>query len=186
MAPDRRQSGVPGEGERRMMRRTSDADRERVARLLRRRWIEGYLSLETFELRLGRAYAAQHGPELGALVGDLPRLRSGAVALRDALGRWMDAAFPKRPVQITFPPASRTTGGFSWDAARSPTSFSTIARSRGGTPSCAETETPGCFWTSDPPTEPGSMAGGFARPRLQWETGSRSDTCTWCSRAVGA
>ncbi len=112
MAPDRRQSGVPGEGERRMMRRTSDADRERVARLLRRRWIEGYLSLETFELRLGRAYAAQHGPELGALVGDLPRFRSGAVALRDALGRWMDAAFPKRPVQITFPPASRTTGGF--------------------------------------------------------------------------
>jgi hypothetical protein len=94
------------------MRRTSDADRERVARLLRRRWIEGYLSLETFELRLGRAYAAHHGGELSALVGDLPRLRSRAVALRDGLVRWLDAAFPKRPVAITFPPASRTTGGF--------------------------------------------------------------------------
>ena len=94
------------------MRRTSDADRERVARLLRRRWIEGYLSLETFELRLGRAYAAHHGGELSALVGDLPRLRSRAVALRDGLVRWLDAAFPKRPVAITFPPASRATGGF--------------------------------------------------------------------------
>ena len=94
------------------MRRTSDADRERVARLLRRRWIEGYLSLETFELRLGRAYAAHHGAELGALVGDLPRLRSRAAALRDGVVRWLDAAFPKRPVTIAFPPASRTAGGF--------------------------------------------------------------------------
>jgi hypothetical protein len=95
-----------------MMRRTSDADRERVARQLRRRWLQGYLSLDTFEVRLGRAYAAHTGAELEAVVGDLPRFRSHVVDWRDALVRWLDAAFPKRAVTIALPPASRAAGGF--------------------------------------------------------------------------
>src|SRR4030081_3519262 len=92
-----------GEGEGGMMRRTSDADRERVARQLRRRWLQGYLSLDTSEVRLGRAYAAHTGAELEAVVGDLPRFRSHVVAWRDALVRWLDAAFPKRAVTLALP-----------------------------------------------------------------------------------
>jgi hypothetical protein len=95
-----------------MMRRTSDADRERVARQLRRRWLEGYLSLDTFEVRLGRAYAAHTGAELDAVVGDLPRVWSRVGVWRDALMRWLDAAFPKRAMTVAFPPASRAPGGF--------------------------------------------------------------------------
>jgi len=92
--------------------RTSAADRERVARLLRRRWLQGYLSLDTFELRVGRAYAAHTAPELGALVGDLPGFSARVAAWLDALARAVETAFPRRPVSLAFPPASHAAGGF--------------------------------------------------------------------------
>jgi hypothetical protein len=39
--------------------RASDDARERTAALLRRRWGEGYLSLETFERRVADVYRAR-------------------------------------------------------------------------------------------------------------------------------
>jgi hypothetical protein len=53
--------------------RASDRDRERAVALLRERCVEGYLSVETFEHRLGHALRARSAGELRALVADLAR-----------------------------------------------------------------------------------------------------------------
>jgi hypothetical protein len=55
--------------------RASDRDRERAVALLRARCVEGYLSVETFEYRLGRALAARTALELRLLVADIGRAR---------------------------------------------------------------------------------------------------------------
>jgi hypothetical protein len=55
--------------------RASDRDRERAVALLRARCVEGYLSVETFEHRLGRALRARSAGELRALVADVARSR---------------------------------------------------------------------------------------------------------------
>jgi hypothetical protein len=55
--------------------RASDRDRERAVALLRARCVEGYLSVETFEYRLGRALRARSAGELRALVADIARSR---------------------------------------------------------------------------------------------------------------
>jgi hypothetical protein len=55
--------------------RVSDDERERAVALLRARCVEGYLSMETFEYRLGRALAARSAIELRQLVVDLVRIR---------------------------------------------------------------------------------------------------------------
>jgi hypothetical protein len=55
--------------------RASDRDRERAVALLRERCVEGYLSVETFEHRLGRALRARSAGELRALVADVARNR---------------------------------------------------------------------------------------------------------------
>lgn len=52
--------------------RASDADRERVATLLRENYTEGRLTLEEFQERLEQAYAAKTFGELGLLTRDLP------------------------------------------------------------------------------------------------------------------
>ena len=52
--------------------RASDADRERVARLLRDHAVTGRLSTEDLDERSGRAFAARTLGELDALVADLP------------------------------------------------------------------------------------------------------------------
>ena len=57
------------------MMRASDRDRERAVALLRARCVEGYLSVETFEYRLGRALRARSAGELRALVADIARSR---------------------------------------------------------------------------------------------------------------
>ncbi len=88
----------------REVQRASDAERERVAGVLRRRWSEGYLSLDTFEVRVGRAYGARSLVELRALLSDLPRLGGRAVGLRDTAARWLDAAFPRRMEVLPPPP----------------------------------------------------------------------------------
>jgi hypothetical protein len=55
--------------------RVSDDERERAVALLRARCVEGYLSMETFEFRLGRALTARSVIELRQLVADLVRIR---------------------------------------------------------------------------------------------------------------
>jgi Domain of unknown function (DUF1707)/FHA domain len=55
--------------------RVSDDERERAVALLRARCVEGYLSMETFEYRLGRALSARSVVELRQLVADLVRIR---------------------------------------------------------------------------------------------------------------
>jgi hypothetical protein len=55
--------------------RASDRDREQAVALLRARCVEGYISVETFEYRLGRALAARTALELRLLVADLARMR---------------------------------------------------------------------------------------------------------------
>jgi hypothetical protein len=55
--------------------RASDRDRERAVALLRERCVEGYLSVETFEHRLGRVLRARSLAELRVLVADVARHR---------------------------------------------------------------------------------------------------------------
>jgi hypothetical protein len=55
--------------------RASDRDRERAVALLRARCLEGYLSVDTFEHRLGRVLRARSLAELRVLVGDVTRQR---------------------------------------------------------------------------------------------------------------
>jgi FHA domain/Domain of unknown function (DUF1707) len=55
--------------------RASDDERERAVALLRARCVEGYLSMETFEYRLGRALEARSAIELRQLVADIVRIR---------------------------------------------------------------------------------------------------------------
>ena len=57
------------------MMRASDRDRERAVALLRARCVEGYLSVDTFEHRLGRVLRARSLTELRVLVGDVTRQR---------------------------------------------------------------------------------------------------------------
>jgi hypothetical protein len=54
--------------------RCSDADRERVAGLLRRHCADGRLSLVELEERLGEAFGARTTTELHAALRDLPPL----------------------------------------------------------------------------------------------------------------
>ena len=65
--------------------RTSDAEREQVAAILRAAVSEGRLSLEEGDERLARAYAARYRDELEPLTTDLP---GGGW---DALGRTPEA-----------------------------------------------------------------------------------------------
>ena len=57
------------------MMRASDRDRERAVALLRARCVEGYLSVDTFEYRLGRVLGARSLAELRVLVADVARRR---------------------------------------------------------------------------------------------------------------
>lgn len=52
--------------------RASDADRDQVASVLREHHAQGRLTLEEFQERLERAYAAKIFGELDAVVADLP------------------------------------------------------------------------------------------------------------------
>jgi hypothetical protein len=53
--------------------RVSDRDRERAIALLRARCVDGYLSVETFEHRLGRVLHARSAAELRVLLADVAR-----------------------------------------------------------------------------------------------------------------
>jgi len=62
--------------------RTSDAEREQVAKILRAAMTEGRLTLEEGEERLGAVYAAKFRDELLPLTADLPE--NGRRALAEA------------------------------------------------------------------------------------------------------
>lgn len=54
--------------------RTSERARERTATLLRRRWEQGYMSLDTFERRLDATFRAKDEMQLARVSVDLPAL----------------------------------------------------------------------------------------------------------------
>jgi hypothetical protein len=66
--------------------RASDAERERVATLLRRHAADGRLDVDELDERLQRAYAARTRSDLVALTADLPDVAPGE-APRPARGR---------------------------------------------------------------------------------------------------
>jgi hypothetical protein len=67
--------------------RTSDERRERVVGLLGRRFEEGYLSTDTFEVRADLALASREERELDVLVADLPPASNWRDTLARVLGR---------------------------------------------------------------------------------------------------
>ena len=67
--------------------RASDADRERVADLLRRHCASGRLSAEELEERLERAYGARTLGDLAVATADLPREPDRSPAEREAARR---------------------------------------------------------------------------------------------------
>jgi len=79
--------------------RASDDAREHTAALLRRRWGEGYLSLETFERRVADVYRARSAEQLAGLTADLP-----AVGLLARLRQWrLGTPAPAPPEGLRLP-----------------------------------------------------------------------------------
>jgi FHA domain-containing protein/uncharacterized protein DUF1707 len=73
--------------------RASDRDRDRAVAVLRARCVEGYLSVETFEHRLGLALGARTAGQLRALVADVARVRR-------PLLRWRSRRAPAAAVAL--------------------------------------------------------------------------------------
>ena len=69
--------------------RASDAERERVATLLREGAAEGRITLEELSERLELAYAARTHPELEATVEDLPARDAALADTRPRAARWI-------------------------------------------------------------------------------------------------
>jgi hypothetical protein len=80
--------------------RASDHDREEALALLRARCAQGYLSVDTFEQRVERAFGARTVSELRGLVSDLTGERS---RLRRALPRFGRAGGATDAVAIGLP-----------------------------------------------------------------------------------
>ncbi len=76
--------------------RASDADRDRIAEILREALAEGRLTAEEHTERVGAVYAARTHEELEPLVGDLPAGRPAAAG--PASARPYDAVLYKRQV----------------------------------------------------------------------------------------
>jgi hypothetical protein len=71
---------------RRSQLRASDQDREHVAERLREAAVEGRLTSDELDERLGRAFAARTYGELDDLIGDLPARRPPAARASVAVG----------------------------------------------------------------------------------------------------
>ena len=102
--------------------RASDADRDRAAAALREHLAAGRLTIEEFDERLDRAYAAKTLGELDELMADLPTSDLGQLPGssldRQVVGPPLAGRHPDRPIQAgpgRFPPARRTAFG-SWVA----------------------------------------------------------------------
>ena len=63
-------------GQNRAWMRASDRDREQALAVLRRRCAEGYISVDTFERRVERTFAARTVAELRSVVADVTAERS--------------------------------------------------------------------------------------------------------------
>jgi hypothetical protein len=70
--------------------RASDADRERVAGVLRDAHAEGRLTMPEFEERLEATYAARTLAELAPLTRDLPAPSAAVVPADRGVGRWAE------------------------------------------------------------------------------------------------
>ena len=81
--------------------RVGDADRERVAALLRDHAAAGRLDPDELEARLERAYAARYGSDLEAVLAELPPEQGAPSARRPARGGpWSAAPSPLLPLAI--------------------------------------------------------------------------------------
>jgi Domain of unknown function (DUF1707)/FHA domain len=81
--------------------RASDRDREQALDVLRKRCAEGYMSVDTFERRVERTFAARTVSELRGVVADVAAGRSW---LRRTMPRFGRAPFPSEgavPVVLT-------------------------------------------------------------------------------------
>ena len=84
--------------------RASDADRDRVAEVLRAAAADGRLTLDELDERLDRLYAARTYGELDPVVEDLPGL---AEAIRPSAATPVPAATPATPARVGGAPTSR-------------------------------------------------------------------------------
>jgi hypothetical protein len=78
--------------------RTSERARERTATLLRRRWEQGYMSLDTFERRLDATFSAKDERQLARVAVDLP-----ALGLAGRLRQWRDRSVQLRTKAVPVP-----------------------------------------------------------------------------------
>jgi len=103
--------------------RASDADRERVAEILRDAMADGRLDMEEFQERLDSAYRARTHGELAPLVRDLPQTSAASREPAPGRGRWAE----RFGGTATSRGAVAIMGGFarkgSWIAPRRFTSF---------------------------------------------------------------
>jgi hypothetical protein len=91
--------------------RASDDKRERVVGVLRRRFAEGYLSTETFEVRTDLAYTTHDERDLDSLVGDLPPRRPWLAALRRVGQAVRGDPDARRPLIVNEPPQDAAREG---------------------------------------------------------------------------
>jgi hypothetical protein len=103
--------------------RPSEAERERVVRLLRDRSVEGRISTDTFADRVGLAYGARSSAELNELTSDVRpagrarRLFLGVVEWLSRLDADIEAAWRRPRVPVLGLPAA---AGVRWVIGRAP------------------------------------------------------------------
>ena len=83
-----------------LVMRASDHARERTVALLRRRWREGYLSLDTFECRVEEVYRASSAEQLACLSADLPAIGPLARLRQWGAGRHAPPAAPAAGLRL--------------------------------------------------------------------------------------
>lgn len=72
--------------------RVSDADRDEAVDELKREYVDGRLSHDTFMLRMNSALGARHRGDLAGLFSDLPARRGRLARMRGALRDWRHRA----------------------------------------------------------------------------------------------
>ena len=89
-------------GQNRAWMRASDRDREQALAVLRRRCAEGYISVDTFERRVERTFAARTVAELRSVVADVTAERSW---LRQGVARFRRSGVARVPPVVVALPA---------------------------------------------------------------------------------
>jgi hypothetical protein len=91
--------------------RVSDVDRDRAVDGLRREFVDGRLSQETFMLRMQAALNARNHGQLSGLFTDLPSRVSFLGRARDALRQWRAGMRERQP---------EADPGYGWERGRAP------------------------------------------------------------------